>query len=331
MKRFLILLVAMTFFTAAIPVFVYKNSAESIKLRRSAAEAGTTVVSVGSASASDGETVEVFLSEDKKTQKMSIEDYIIGVVAAEMPAEYEPEALKAQALAAASYARYEQKHKNKPVSDDTDTAQGYMSVKEMKDAWGDDFEKNYEKIKQAARAVSGLSLEYDGEPVLAVYFALSSGKTENAEDIWGKEYPYLKSVSSDGDILSSGYESTVSVGADELVSRLGKIKKLKPEGDPDGYIGEIKRTDAGTVTSVEICSESFTGSEIRSCFGLASAVFEVEYEDGGFVFTSKGYGHGVGMSQYGADYMARQGADFAEILLHYYNGAKIVQKGYSVE
>ena len=147
------------------------------------------------------------------------------------------------------------------------------------------------------------------------------GKTENSRDIWGGELPYLKAVSSPGDKLSPDYASEVSVSAEELKRKLGSECTLS--GDPAAYFGEPERTDSGSVLTVSVCGNEITGGKIRSIFNLRSLNFSVKYADGNFVFTVLGYGHGVGMSQYGANYMAKQGSDFKEILTYYYTDCKV--------
>lgn len=326
MKRFLFLAVLMLIFTAAAPALTYRKAvSDGLPVRAGETEEENITETAGTLSALSGETIAVFSPQSNKTETMPMETYIIGVVAAEMPAEYEIEALKAQALAALSYARYTAARSGQ-IRADSSTAQGYLTIEEMQETWGEQYEENYERIREAVEAVANLSLEYDGEPILAAYFAVSSGRTENAADIWGKEYPYLVTVASDGDTLSPAFESTVTVSAEELLQKLGAVRKINAPDDITDTVGDIETTENGSVTKAVICGTTFTGSEIRDALGLASAVFTIEEADGQFTFTVKGYGHGVGMSQYGADYMARQGADFAEILLHYYTGAQIVQK-----
>lgn len=322
MKRYIIIASVLALFTLLIPVIIYSKT-NGKETEKPNSEQITVVPTKAETVNRTDETVQVFSHITKKQEQMPMNEYIIGVVAAEMPAEYEIEALKAQALAAMSYTRYILKYKDS-ISTDSNENQGYMTKDDMQKAWGENFDKNYKKIKSAVDAVSGLYLEYDGEPILAAYFAVSSGKTENAADIWGKEYKYLTAVSSDGDTLSPGYESSKEISYDELKAKAKQIDKITDASQPP--VGEIIRTDTGSVITAEIYGAKFTGSEIRNMLELPSANFEAEEDEDILVFTTKGYGHGVGMSQYGADYMARQGADYAEILFHYYPNTQIVQR-----
>ena len=182
-------------------------------------------------------------------------------------------------------------------------------------------------LKIAAVEEAGhLLLEYDGEPIIAAFHAMSSGKTESAEAVWGKDVVYLRSVESPYDRDAPRFEDTLTVPAEEVLSTLtGAHAGLTAGGDASEWFGEPVRTDAGTVLQIAFGDGVFTGQEIRSLFCLRSADFSVDYADGAFIFTTCGYGHAVGMSQYGADAMARRGYTFREILAHYYPGAELVE------
>ena len=264
---------------------------------------------------------------DRQTDTVSVltaDEYIFGVVAAEMPALYEPEALKAQAVAAYTLAcrrRADNKDKSYDLTTDYTVDQSYISKADAEKRWGDKAEEYSKKIKDAVADVKNLIVTYEGEPITAVYHAISSGKTEDSRDIWGGSLSYLKPVASPGDKLSPDYISEVKVSAEELQKKLGDECKLS--GEPAAYFGEPKRTDSGSVLTVPVCGTDINGAKIRSIFDLRSLNFSVKYADGSFTFTVRGYGHGVGMSQYGANYMAKQGSDFKEILTYYYTGCKV--------
>ena len=164
-------------------------------------------------------------------------------------------------------------------------------------------------------------ITYESKPITAVYHAISSGKTEDAKDIWGTEYPYLKPVSSEGDKLSKDYISEASFSVEELKSKLSSDAEFS--SSPANFFGKISRTDSGVVKEIEVCGKALKGARIRTLLDLRSSNFEVKYEAEKFVFTVYGYGHGVGMSQNGANYMAKQGSDFKEILCHYYKDCKV--------
>lgn len=263
-------------------------------------------------------------TEDGSVTEMPAKDYIFGVVAAEMPALYETEALKAQAVAAYTYAcfrRAENSDKSYDITTDHTTDQSFITKEKAAEKWGDNANEYCEKIENAIREVENQMITYKGKPILSVFHSLSGGKTENSADIWGKDLPYLRAVSSPYDKLSPGYISTVTVSESDFKSTLSE--ECDFSGAPQDYIKNTECTKSGTVKNLSICGSEIKGAKIRSLFSLRSANFKVEYKENNFNFTVYGYGHGVGMSQYGADYMAKQGSDYKEILKHYYTDCKI--------
>ena len=270
------------------------------------------------------DTFRVLDKDSGTVTKMTAEEYIFGVLAAEMPALYDEEALKAQAVAAYTFAlnrQTENADKDYDITTDMGTDQSFITEEKAREKWGDKADEYCDKLKGAVKEVENFAVTYDGKPILAVYHAISSGKTEDCENVWGKAYPYLKSVASPGDSLAPDYISKAVFSADDLRDKLSKTVELS--GEPQDYFGKTERTASGTVKSIEVCGSDLSGGEIRSALSLKSSDFEVLYKDGEFVFTVYGYGHGVGMSQYGADCMAKQGSDFKEILLHYYRGCRV--------
>lgn len=271
-----------------------------------------------------GDTFRICDMQTDTVSVLTADEYIFGVVAAEMPALYEPEALKAQAVAAYTLAcrrRADNKDKSYDLTTDYAVDQSYISKADAEKRWGDKAKEYSKKIKDAVADVKNLIVTYEGEPITAVYHAISSGKTEDSRDIWGGSLSFLKPVASPGDKLSPDYISEVKVSAEELQKKLGDECKLS--GEPAAYFGEPKRTDSGSVLTVPVCGTDINGAKVRSIFDLRSLNFSVKYADGSFTFTVRGYGHGVGMSQYGANYMAKQGSDFKEILTYYYTGCKV--------
>ncbi len=276
------------------------------------------VLSPSTTVSKDEDTFRLCNTETEKVEKISAKDYIFGVVAAEMPALYEAEALKAQAVAAYTYALYKKdtnKLKDYDITDSHLSDQSYITLEEAKTRWGDNAPSYIEKIEKAIQDVENYVITYQGQPILAVYHAISFGKTEDAKNVWGKEYPYLKTVDSYGDKLCKDYISTLTVSETDVKEKL----KLT-DGNP---LGDIIRTDSGTVKSIKIYDTEISGNTIRDLFSLRSSNFEVTYNESNFNFTVYGYGHSVGMSQNGADYMAKQGADFKQILSHYYKDCNI--------
>ena len=275
------------------------------------------------------DTISVFMTADSETEVMDMRDYIIGAVSAEVPASYHKEAIKAQALAAVTFAEYRKKNGSNEniggadISDDSSVHQGYMTKAQMQEKWGDAFDAYYQKISDAVDEVLDKIIIYDGEPIMAAYHAISSGKTESAANVWGEDVAYLQTVDSRWDKDSSRYSSEVIYSASELRELLENVSGADFRSDESDWIKIKSTSDAGTVLEAEVCGVEMTGMEMRKLLSLRSPVFETEYTDGDFVFTVSGYGHGVGMSQNGADSMAQEGYTYDEIIAHYYPGAVI--------
>lgn len=268
-------------------------------------------------------TVNVLRVSSGKVESTSVNDYIIGAVACEMPASFNEEALKAQAVACYTYLQWILENSDNPsdeysdISDSSATHQGYLNKEEMKEKWGNKFEFYYNKIQKAVQSVEGEYLCYNGSPILSVFHALSSGMTNSSEDVWGDAIPYLASVSAPGDRLSSDIDSTVNYTKEEFEEICRK------NGITSFTIKDTVCSDSGYVKSITIGNKNLTGTDICRLFSLKSPVFEIEESEDGIIFHVKGKGHGIGMSQYSADFMARQGSSYEEILLHFYTGATI--------
>ncbi len=281
--------------------------------------------------AEEGAYISVLSSSSGDIEKVKLREYVIGSVAAEMSALYHTEALKAQAGASYTYAKKvgEQNEKYKDsalgdadITDSPDIHQGYINEKQRKEKWGENFEEYEKKVEAAVDEVFGSYMTYNGETALAVYHANSAGRTQSAETLWGSEIPYLISVESPGDKLSPDYISTQTFDAGEF-KKCAKKCDINLSGDKSEWVGELTKADSGYVMSVRVGSTEVSASKFREEFGLKSCCFDIEYSDGEFTVTCYGYGHGAGMSQYGADYMARQGCSWREILEHYYTGIEI--------
>ncbi len=268
--------------------------------------------------------VRLKLTASDTVTEISLEDYIFGVVAAEMPALYEEEALKAQAVAAYTFYVI-QKDKNKEqsfdISDDYTVHQSYINPDLAREKWGDGAKTYENKIRSCVKAVLGQTVLYEGSPATTLYHAISYGVTENAADVWGGNYPYLVSVDSSWDKLEKNYLSEKSFKAEELKGLLASLAEVK---DLDkNCITDIVRTATGGVKSLKISGTEISGGDLRQALSLRSSNFEVSFSEGVYKFTTKGYGHSIGMSQYGAHYMAMQGKNYKEILLHYYTGCTV--------
>ena len=252
--------------------------------------------------------------------EMDMDTYLVGVVLAEMPASFEPEALKAQAVVARTYtlkaAETGGKHGNGSVCTDHTCCQAYITP----EAYSGGAE-NLEKIRSAVEATSGLVLTYQGQLIEATYFSCSGGSTEDAVAVWGTDYPYLRATESPGEENAAYYTDTVTFTGAEFAERLGQTLT----GSPQSWLGFTTYTAGGGVNSMRIGDRDYKGTELRSLLGLRSTAFTIAAEGDTLTVTTKGYGHRVGMSQYGADAMAVSGSTFEEILTHYYKGTALVR------
>lgn len=280
-------------------------------------------------------TVTVYFQDSDEVKTLDIEEYLVGVVAGEMPAAFEEEALKAQAVAARTFIYKKisdnspaEAHKGALVCNDATHCKAYLSPEKAQEKWGDDWKKQYEpKLKKAVDSTKGEIIVYNNEPITAVFFSMSGGKTENSKDIWGGDLPYLKSVDSSFEKDLDDFETKVTVTKDEFIN---KLRAKKPEmlfgTDLQAAIKDAVRTEGGSVKTIGIGDQSFTGQEIRTIFDLRSANFEIALNGSNVEFTVYGYGHGVGMSQYGANCLAQEGKKYDEILKTYYSGVEIIKK-----
>lgn len=275
----------------------------------------------GEADAEKGFTV--YLEQEARTVTLTADAYLLGVLCAELSPDTPIEAIKAQAVASYTYARYRQAHTKETydLSDQPDSGQGYLQEDAARKKLGDAYAAAVEVFRTAIAAVEGEQLTYEGKPILAAYHAVSAGKTESGANAFGGDTPYLTAVESVGDLLSPDYFSTKSVEPAELFEKL-QAHGVEPtdEAAYDTLIGEISRSESGTVLEITIGGKTISGKEVRTLFELRSANFDLAYDGSTFVFTTRGYGHGAGMSQYGAAYMASLGSDYAEILAWYYPG-----------
>jgi stage II sporulation protein D len=271
---------------------------------------------------------QIRVKKGDEVELMDMQEYLIGVVAAEMPAQFQPEALKAQAVAARTYALYcagTAKHGDAEVCTDYSCCQAWHSTGELEQSWGDSYEDNLTLITKAVQDTEGQYLSYDGAPVFAAFHASSCGATEDCGAIWSP-VPYLISVDSPETAETvPNYISTVELSAlDFRDTILSAYPEAKLTGSPEGWLGAVALDDSGRVSSVTIGGAELSGKELRELFSLRSTAFTLEFTGQSFLFTVTGNGHGVGMSQYGANVMAADGSDYAQILAHYYPGTVLV-------
>lgn len=274
--------------------------------------------------------VSVMLSENGKVEKMDEREYVIGALSSEMDLSCHEEALKAQAVACYTYMLYRKNNTDTEdfngadLSDNPNECQGYLNSEARKKKWGDDYEKNEKYAEKIVDSVLRKKIIYNGEPILAAYHELNSGTTESALNVWGRDIPYLQQTESAGDRLSTDYSKTVVMSLSEFMSCAIKIKDVELTDDYKDWLGKTDKTETGYVKSILLCGKEISGADFRKAFGLNSCNFTVNCENEKFTIKTLGKGHMVGMSQYGADYMARQGSTYDEILRHYYKNTEIV-------
>jgi len=263
--------------------------------------------------------------EDGTLAEEALEHYLVGVVLAEMPALFEEEALKAQAVVARTYTlragETGGKHGDGSVCGDHRCCQAYITEEDYVAKGGT--REAVEKIRAAVRETSGEVLTYGGALIEATYFSCSGGVTEDAAAVWGTDFPYLRSVESPGEEEAAHYMDTASFTAEEFQQLLG----VDLEGTPDSWFGEVTYTKGNGVDTVVIGGTVYHGTQLRQLLGLRSTAFSIAVEGDTVVLHTKGYGHRVGMSQYGADAMAVNGSKYPEILAHYYRGTELTTLG----
>jgi len=252
-------------------------------------------------------------------EKIPFEDYIVGILAGEMPVSFHSEALKAQAVAARTYAMKKMALNVNNDYDVVDTVanQVYLDIGYLKDAWQDKYVSNINILKTAVLETYGQYLEYKGEVIEAFFFSTSTGKTENSEDIFGTYLPYLRSVDSTWDNISPVYEEknyyTLKEFYDALDLEFSTVLNISVK----------KTTSTGRIKEIVINNKKFTGSDIATSLDLRSSYFEIFQDNNTVIINTKGYGHGVGMSQYGAEAMSENGYTYEQILKYYYQGVEI--------
>ena len=252
---------------------------------------------------------------DGKDLYLDIESYLEGVISSEMSPAFEMEALKAQCVAARTFVV-----QRVSEVDDTTNTQVYRDNKQLKDSWKDNYDVYHKKIQQAVQETTGEILTYQGKPISALFFSSSCGKTANAQEYWGNKVPYLVSVDSSWDKQSEEYEKSITMSKQEFSTALGFQNTVHEIEEPIRY-------DSGYVKEIRIDRIVFTGREVREKLNLRSSCFTIKENKDNVVITTKGYGHGVGMSQIGAQAMAEKGKSYKQILSHYYPKTKIEKLG----
>ncbi|MDR3207563.1 MAG: stage II sporulation protein D [Oscillospiraceae bacterium] len=268
-------------------------------------------------------------------QELTMRDYLFGVVAAEMPASFPTEALRAQAVAARTNTENKmlaargpngppERHMGADVCDDYHHCKAYIAPAEAYERWGAEADKYAALVAAAVDGTDSLVVTYEGQPIVAVFFAVSAGRTESAQSVWGTDIPYLREVDSPGEDGAQGYEEQVTLpAADVKAALLAAYPDAQLDGPPSGWFGVPERSEAGGVLSLTAGGVAVPGTKLREMFNLRSTHFTVTPGADTVVFDTLGYGHGVGLSQYGAKLLAESGLGFEEILTWYYTGVTV--------
>ncbi|MDR0919606.1 MAG: stage II sporulation protein D [Oscillospiraceae bacterium] len=300
---------------------------------------------------SDGETVttknnqeETVVLKEKEPYKVldittdevmtvSVRDYLIGAVAAEMPSSFQEEALKAQAVAAHTYAERRRLLGEQPdlkgayFSNDSSKYQAFFTESQMKQYFGETFESRYERIAKCVDEVLEIIITYNNEPIIAAFHSMSSGKTESAANVWGGDITYLIPVESESDKTAPKYQQDYTFSIEELKKNFEEYSKdIKLNENPakvEDWFEIVQKTASQTIVKIKVGEVELKGSDVRAILGLRSSAFDIFLSNNIFTITTYGYGHGVGMSQFGANSLALDGKTYDEILLHYYPGTKL--------
>ncbi len=324
MKRMLCVVVLFCLLSVIFPVaslFVFSQNESPLDL-------GTSLdITAFTQNEKNNETITVLDLATNENLQLSMRDFLIGSVASEMPALYDYEALKAQAVACKSYAlaSYTVNKQNPDFNGsyrDVNTLknEGYMTQQAMKDFWGDDYQKNYDKISSCVDEVIDKTCYYNNEVALTCYHAICAGHTENSKNVWKTQLDYLQGVESMLDVTSTDFLQTKTFEPQQLYDCLSiNFSGLDFSKQPDQWIKEIIYSEAGYATEIKMHNNLIiSAADFRKALDLKSTALEIEYADDRFIITTKGYGHGVGMSQYGANALALTGESYDKILQYYF-------------
>ena len=277
-------------------------------------------------------TIKLYHVKNSQIEEIPLDEYLYGVVSAEMPASFEEEALKAQAVVARTYTIYKinnnsGKHEGADICDDSTCCQAWISKEDRFNKWEEaSRESNWNKIVTAVDSTKGRIVTYEGKPINAFFHSNSGGKTETTMNVWGGDgYPYLQSVATAGEEDYTQYKSEVTLSKQGFIDKIReKHSDFSINFDEENCIQILEYTEGNRVKIVKIGNLSLSGVEVRTIIGLKSANFTINVEEDNVKFSVIGYGHGVGMSQTGADSMAKQGSGYEEIIKHFYTGVDIV-------
>ena len=335
MKRFLLYLLAFILICFIIPAMLTKRTTSTVSQEDTNLEIQQNTESISNKEEvqtyeySKYGTITLLHKKTGETEQVNLDDYLCNVVSAEMPADYEIEALKAQAIVARTYTIYKaqnKKHDNADICDDSTCCQAWISKDDRLARWEESKrESNWQKICDCVNSTKGQIITYDNQPINAFFHSNSGGVTEMPVNVWGGTgYPYLQSVETSGEDGYTQYSSEVTLTQEELINKLKeKYSDISIDFSNSDDIKILEYTESTRVKTVKFGNHELSGVEARTLFGLKSTNFEITRDGDNIKFFVKGYGHGVGMSQTGADSMAKQGSTAEEIIKHFYTGVEI--------
>ena len=277
-------------------------------------------------------TIKLLHTDTNTVEEVALDNYLCNVVSAEMPVDFEKEALKAQAIVARTYTIYKvnnKKHENADVCDDSTCCQAWISKEDRLARWDGDKEAKWSKIEECVNETKGKIITYNNQPINAFFHSNSGGKTELPVDVWGggSNMPYLQVVETSGEDAYSQYNSEVELTNEELLEKLkAKYTDIQIDFNNDDDIKILEYTSSGRVKTIKFGNHEISGTEARNIFGLRATNFDISKNEGKIKFTVKGYGHGVGMSQTGADSLAKEGKNCEDIIKHFYIGVEIIEE-----
>lgn len=323
MKKVIVIIIIYVVICLLIPIFFTKKYKEKPETKQEDAE-------VIDFDYKQYNKIKLLHTKTGEIEEIPLDEYLYGVVSSEMPANFELEALKAQAVVARTYTIYKMingsKHDGANICDSASCCQAWISKEDRLAKWNDEEkDKNWEKIVSAVEQTKGKIITYDNKPINAFFHSNSGGTTENVENVWGGTgYPYLQTVVTVGEDAYSQYSSEACFTNDEVLQKIKEYhQNVSIDFSNDSEIQILENTESGRVKKIKFGNIEITGTEARIIFGLKSAMFTIEKSNENIKFKVLGYGHGVGMSQTGADSLAKQGYNYEEIIKHYYTGVEI--------
>lgn len=327
MRRILLYILCMVFLCFLIPIlFTQKNKVKEVKTDNNVQEKEEIITyDYGKYN-----KVKLLHTKTEEIEEIELDTYLLGVVSSEMPASFEKEALKAQAVVARTYTIYKitegKKHKDADICDDSACCQAWISKEDRLNKWDEQNKEAYwSKIEEAVNSTKGKIVTHEGKPINAFFHSNSGGITDTATAVWGgNNYPYLQAVATSGEDSYSGYSSEVILTKEEFINKIKEHhSNFQIDFSLENQIEILEYTDGQRIKTIKIGNLNLSGVEIRNIFGLKSAKFQINIEGENIKFNVIGYGHGVGMSQTGADSMAKQGSNYEKIIKHFYTGVQI--------